>query len=87
MCAVCDRAIHAVASNQFRISDINAVLRHETAYDDLHAAGRAVVRLIQDRQVDAGADGIDLTSDFIATGRSWSELDAGGRVVIRNARS
>jgi len=84
MCATCDDTIHSIAIGTLRISDIGAVLRHETTYDSLHPAGRALVRMIRDRQVDAGADGIDLTIDFLAAGESWSELDADGNVVIRN---
>jgi hypothetical protein len=37
-------------------------------------------------ELDSAAPGLDLTAEFTAAGRSWSELDEDGNVVRRDIR-
>jgi hypothetical protein len=62
------------------------VLTGRRSYDTLEAEDQAVVRAEWTNRLDAVADGIDLASEFIATGRpTWIDIAPDGTVVRREA--
>jgi hypothetical protein len=63
--------------------DIDRVLSGDGSYDELGEREQAVVRSAwTDRMTELRA-ALDLADEFTAAGRSWSEADHAGNVVIR----
>lgn len=60
------------------------VLEGLAAYDDVSAAVQTVVRAVRDEALEERRTELDLAAEFRAIGRSWSELDEFGDVVIRH---
>jgi hypothetical protein len=73
------REIQASASISHR--EIADVLAGSGSYDDLTPKEQAVVRAEWAERMAVYSQGIDLTKEFSAAGRSWVELDAAGKVV------
>lgn len=72
-------------SKQLRVADVRAVLAGTSAYDSLSAREQAVVRVEWAERIEVLRLGQNLEEELLAAGRSWSELDADGNVVIRAA--
>jgi hypothetical protein len=72
-------------SKQLRVSDVRDVLTGAASYDSLGAREQAVVRAEWSERIEALRAGDNLEEEFLAAGRTWSELDAEGNVVERNA--
>ena len=72
-------------SKQLRVADVRAVLDGGASYDSLGPREQAVVRAEWAERVEALRLGQNFEEEFVAAGRSWSELDADGNVVIRTA--
>ena len=74
------------ASRSVSAHAIAAVLAGRRAYDSLDAEDQAVVRAEWANRLDADADGIDLSSEFQATGRrTWIDIAPDGTIVRREA--
>jgi hypothetical protein len=67
--------------------DIQRVLTGEAPYDDLGERDQAIVRADWDEQIIQSRARLDLAAEFTQAGRSWSEADEHGEVVVRNART
>lgn len=63
--------------------DIQRVLAGDAAYDDLDERGQAMVRANWDEQVTERLASLDLAVEFSQAGRSWTETDERGSVVMR----
>lgn len=76
------------ASRSISAHAIAAVLAGRRSYDTLDSEDQAVVRAEWTNRLDAVADGIDLASEFNATGRpTWIDIAADGTLVRREAAS
>ncbi|MGH9187690.1 MAG: hypothetical protein ACRD0U_18060 [Acidimicrobiales bacterium] len=74
------------ASRTISAHAIAAVLTGHRAYDTLDAEDHAVVRAEWTDRLDAVAGGIDLASEFTATGRrTWIDIAPDGTIVRREA--
>lgn len=74
------------ASRSMSAHAIAAVLAGRGSYDALDAEDQAVVRAEWTNRVDAVADGIDLASEFTASGRrTWIDIAPDGTIVRRDA--
>jgi hypothetical protein len=74
------------ASRSISAHAIAAVLAGRRAYDSLDSEDQAVVRAQWANRLDADADGIDLASEFQATGRrTWIDIAPDGTIVRREA--
>ena len=60
---------------------IARVLECEAAYDELDAEEQAVVRAEWVEHMAKRREALDLAAEFIAQGRSFVELDEGGKIV------
>ncbi|PVB46860.1 hypothetical protein D2E42_24570 [Mycobacteroides abscessus] len=56
-------------------------------YDGLPEREQAVIRARWDRRIAHRRGELDLESEFIAAGESWSESDDAGNLTIRGANS
>jgi hypothetical protein len=65
--------------------DIQRVLAGEAPYDDLDERGLAIVRASGDRQMAERRTNLYLAAEFTKAGRSWSEADEQGSVVVRGS--
>ncbi|TJY67342.1 hypothetical protein E4J89_15790 [Arthrobacter sp. CAU 1506] len=65
------------------LRDIQRVLAGDAPYDDLDEYGQAIVRADWDEQVTERLNRLDLAAEFRQSGRSWSEADEQGSVVVR----
>ena len=68
--------------------DIQRVLAGETSYDDLNdldERGQAIVRVNWNEQRAERRANLDLAAEFTKAGRSWSEADEDGSVVVRGS--
>jgi hypothetical protein len=72
-------------SKQLRHADLVQVVAGGTSYDRLGPREQAVVRTIWAERATELRAGLDLAAEFTAAGRSWTELDADGNVVTRDA--
>lgn len=72
-------------SRQLSHTQVAAVLTGAAPYDDLDPREQALVRAEWDERVRERREQLDLAAEFTAAGRSWSELDEHGNVVVRNA--
>ena len=72
-------------SHALKVVEVRAVLSGAASYDTLDPREQAVVRAEWAQRVEALRHEQDFATEFVAAGRSWSELDADGNVVIRNA--
>lgn len=72
-------------AKDLRVSDVRAVLGGSGSYDSLGPREQAVVRVEWAERIEALRDAQNFEVEFIEAGRSWSELDADGNVVVRNA--
>ena len=72
-------------SKQLRVSDVRDVLAGAVSYDSLGAREQAVVRTEWAERIEALRREQNFEEEFVEAGRSWSELDDDGNVVIRNA--
>ena len=54
-------------------------------YDDLDEHDQAAVRADWDRRIGEARTNLDLEEEFIRTGRTWTDADADGRAITRNA--
>lgn len=72
-------------SHDLRHRDIASVLAGQRSYDTLPAREQAVVRAEWDERITATRAELDLAAEFTAAGRSWSEVDAKGDLVVMNA--
>lgn len=76
------------ASRHISAHAIAAVLAGHKSYDSLAAEDQAVVRAEWTNRLDAVADGIDLASEFAATGRrGWIDIAPDGTLVRRETPS
>ncbi|WP_029145577.1 TA system antitoxin ParD family protein [Microbacterium luticocti] len=64
--------------------DVLRVLAGDSSYDELGERGQAVVRAIWDERIDARRARLDFADEFTREGRSWSEADEQGNVVVRD---
>ena len=62
-----------------------AVLAGQRSYDTLPAREQAVVRAEWDERITATRAELDLVAEFTAAGRSWTEIDENGDLVVKNA--
>lgn len=60
------------------------VLEGLVAYDDVPAAAQVVVRAAWAESLEERCGELDFSAEFRTMGRSWSELDEFGDVVIRH---
>lgn len=72
-------------SHELRHRDIGAVLAGQRCYDTLPAREQAVVRAEWDERITATRAELDLVAEFTAAGRSWTEVDENGDLVVKNA--
>ena len=72
-------------SHELRHRDIGAVLAGQRSYDTLPAREQAVVRAEWDERITATRAELDLVAEFTAAGRSWTEVDENGDLVVKNA--
>ena len=63
--------------------DIQLVLAGEKPYDDLDERAQAIVRASWDDQVTERLARLDYSAEFTQAGRSWTEADEQGSVVVR----
>lgn len=76
------------ASRSISAHAIAAVLAGRGAYDALDSEDQALVRAEWTNRLDEVAGGIDLASEFVATGRrTWIDVAADGTLVRRQAAS
>lgn len=73
------------ASGTLRHRDIERVLAGDGSYDALAEREQAVVRTIWDERIATGIAGLNFEEEFTAAGEAWSEADAEGRIVTRDA--
>jgi hypothetical protein len=74
------------ASGRISARTIDAVLSGRKLYDALHAEEQAMIRAEWANQLDAVADGIDLESEFAASGRhTWVDIADDGTIVHRHS--
>jgi len=64
--------------------EIAQVLAGHRTYDELASEQQAVVRADWSERIEDRISELDLADDFSAEGRSYSELDADGRIVRRS---
>lgn len=62
---------------------VTRVLQGATSYDDLGTVEQAAVREQWAERAAARAQALDLASEFRAAGRSYSEVDDEGNLVLR----
>lgn len=72
-------------SKQLRVADVRDVLAGAVSYDSLGAREQAVVRTEWAERIEALRLGQNFEKEFVAAGKSWSELDDDGKVVTRTA--
>lgn len=63
--------------------DIQRVLAGEKPYDDLDERDQAIVRARWDARMAERRARLDYAAKFTQAGRSWSEADEHGSVVVR----
>ncbi len=71
------------ASSRVSHRDIERVLAGNGSYDALVERGQAVVRATWDERIADNTAGLDLETEFTASGRAWSEADEVGDVRLR----
>lgn len=71
------------ASPNVGMRDVERVLAGEKPYDDLRERDQAIVRASWDEQVAERLAGLEFSAEFTQAGRSWTETDEQGRVVVR----
>lgn len=64
--------------------DIQDVLSGLKRYDDINQHGQAAVRANWDIQVTERLASLDLAAEFTQMGRTWTEADADGHVVVHH---
>lgn len=62
--------------------EVDEVLSSALAYDDAGVEAQRRVREVWGRRMAQRRNRLDLTAEFRAQGRSWSECDADGNVVL-----
>ncbi|MEV8181785.1 hypothetical protein [Specibacter sp. NPDC078692] len=67
------------------VRDIERVLAGEKPYDDLGEHDQAIVRASWDERVTERLASLDLAVEFTQAGRSWTEADEQGSVVVRGS--
>jgi ParD-like antitoxin of type II bacterial toxin-antitoxin system len=72
-------------SHDLHHREIASVLAGQRPYDTLPAREQAVVRAEWDERMRATRAELDLAAEFTAAGRSWSEVDANGDLVVKKA--
>lgn len=65
--------------------DIRRVLAGDAPYDDLDERDQAVVRASWDEQMAERRVNLDLAAEFTKAGRSWSEADKDGSLVVQGS--
>ncbi len=70
------------ASPSTSLRDIEHVLAGEKPYDDLGERDQAIVRANWDEQVTERLASLDFAAEFSQAGRSWTEVDEHGAVVV-----
>ena len=75
------------ASSAISFKEIAEVLEGSRSYDALGPRDRAIVRAEWSTRMDALRRELNLAQQFVASGRSWVELDDDGNVVVRDAAS
>lgn len=73
------------ASPAVSVRDIQRVLAGDELYDALSERAQAIVRAAWDVRADSLRSALDFRAEFASEGRSWSELDDDGNVVVRSA--
>lgn len=70
-------------SNEPTVSrEVERVLSGALAYDEVSVDAQARVRQAWDRHMADRRNSLDLATEFREQGRSWSECDADGKVVV-----
>jgi len=75
------------ASPGTSMRDVQRVLAGQSSYDALDERGQAAVRAQWSERTAERLANLDLAAEFTKSGRSWTDADAEGVPVTRNAAS